>query len=209
EVPADPGPVVGTVRRLLDHLTYEPENAGLVRTLLGRAVVVRDLTAARALAETGFSGDIVTEAGDVLFADGTLAGGGADEVAEGILGARREIRELSGAVARLVGECTDRSLRRAQVACDLEQDRARVDALAEHGRRSELDWVEWEKDLERTAGEETTIRERLDALGAEAAGLAGVIADTEREEEAARAVVTQSTVERTDAEVGLDALQRP
>ncbi|HEY5997379.1 MAG TPA: hypothetical protein VIU29_10180, partial [Candidatus Deferrimicrobiaceae bacterium] len=92
----------GVVASMAD-VVRAPEQCGsLVRGLLDRTVIVRDLDSAFALWRGGESWtSYVTLEGDVLAADGTVVGGSIGSVETGVLARKREIRDLETEIESL------------------------------------------------------------------------------------------------------------
>ena len=183
ELPAEEQGVV----RLADALRYAPEDEALVRSVVGDALVVRDLACARRLQGCGVQAPLVTLEGVVLHSDGRIAGGQGDNLAAGMLDNKREMRELSEAVGRLDSAVTHHFELLQAARAELAQtgtalDRARHDA---HAR--ELALVTAEKDLQKAEGQLANIVERLVGLAREEAELERAIGEAKLEkEEAAR-----------------------
>ncbi len=153
--------------RVVDALRFLPEDEPFVRSLVGDAIAVNDLAAARSLRESGTRAVIVTLDGTVLHPDGRVEGGQGDEIAAGMLESKREARELAKAIERLDAEVTLCLNAMGLSRAELHQaggalDRARHDA---HAR--ELALVTAEKDLQKTDGQMEAVARRLVALVAE------------------------------------------
>jgi chromosome segregation protein len=78
--------------------------AALIPQLLGRTLIVRDLPAARLLAEKLSAFRFITTAGEILEKDGTLTVG-AYHASAGMVSRKSELRELRVRIADLEGEC--------------------------------------------------------------------------------------------------------
>jgi chromosome segregation protein len=198
------------VARLADALRFAPEDEALVRTLVGDAIVVRDLAGARRLRASGARAALVSLDGSVLHADGRVEGGQGDAVAAGMLDSKREARELVKELERLDAIVTTRlqelQASRAEIAqLGTALDRARHEA---HAR--DLALVTAEKDLQKSEGQLEGVVRRLDTVASEYAELTRALdeAGVEREEAArvlseARAVSEQNEAERQAAEATL------
>ncbi|MBV9946659.1 MAG: chromosome segregation protein SMC, partial [Myxococcales bacterium] len=112
-LPADEG-VVG---RLADALRFAAEDEALVRSLVGDAIVVRDLATGSGLRAAGVGAALVTVEGAVLHPDGRVSGGQGDALAAGMLDSKREARELAKEIERLDVAVTNRfeELQRSRV----------------------------------------------------------------------------------------------
>jgi chromosome segregation protein len=104
--------------------------AELPGRLLGRTLIVRDLSAARAVAALGAGYRCITLQGELLEADGTLTVG-THHAEAGILSRKSELRELREQVRALDARLAelDRDL------ADLRESVARLDSRAEHAQR--------------------------------------------------------------------------
>jgi chromosome segregation protein len=161
-VPLRPSHVAGPSRgvedpralgRLADRLQYAPEDAPLVRALIGDAWLVATASDALALVERSAGVTAVALDGTVVRPDGVISGGSGDDVASDMVEQKREMRALAAEVerldadqARLVGDHNQLRARMAELGTAL--DRARQDA-----HEGELAHVTAEKDLARTASE--------------------------------------------------------
>ncbi len=95
------------IRLAIDLVRFEPADAAIARYLLGRTIVVDDLTAARELLEAGPGGyRFVTRSGEVLEADGVVRMGPLT-AAMGLLSRRSEL-EVLGQQIRDVDERIER-----------------------------------------------------------------------------------------------------
>jgi len=91
------------IRRAIDLVRFEPGDALIARHLLGRTIVVDDLSAARGLLESGPKGyRFVTLAGEVLEADGVMRAGPLT-AAMGLLSRRSELEVLGQQIAEVDG----------------------------------------------------------------------------------------------------------
>jgi chromosome segregation protein len=105
-----------TIRLAIDLVRFEQADSAIALHVLGRTVVVDDLTVARDLHENGPRGwRYVTKIGQVLEADGTLRAGPLT-AAMGLISRRSEleaieqqIREVDGRIATLTTQLTDGS----------------------------------------------------------------------------------------------------
>jgi chromosome segregation protein len=179
----------GVVGRLVDALRFSPESEGLVRSLVGDAVVVRDLTTARRMRAGGVRSALVTTAGEVLHADGRIAGGQGDQVAAGMLDSKREARELAKDIERLDQVVTSRLETFQRSRGEIAQVTTALDRARNESHARELALVTAEKDLQKAEDRLQTTTSRLESLGREEAEIAQVVAEAEGErDEVARAL---------------------
>jgi chromosome segregation protein len=174
-----------------------PELADLPARLLARTLIVRDLTAARALAGTGFR--CVTLQGELLETDGTVTVG-THHAEAGILSRRSELRELREQAAALEVRLTeldrDLALMREQIAL--------LDGRAENGR-TEIDVLaEQAADLRSRIGQH---RQRREGLHEEVQLSRMEISELEREIAAKEHAWRQAREQAAEAEGRVQALQ--
>jgi chromosome segregation protein len=186
--PALPGAAEdGVVGRLADALRFSPEDEGLVRALVGDAVLVRDLSTARRLRHQGVRATLVAVDGAVLHADGRIAGGQGDAVAAGMLESKREARELSKEIERLDGVVTHRLEALQRSRAEIAQAGAALDRARHEAHARELAQVTAEKDLQKTDERLEGVLARLEALAIEDNELGRALEETRAEhDEAAR-----------------------
>ncbi len=152
-VPALPG-VIALAEQVVR--CDDPDLADLPARLLSGTLIVRDLTAARALATHLPGYRFVTQHGELLEADGTLTVG-THHAETGILSRKSELRELREQVAELDRRLTelDRDL------IDLREALALLDNRAENGQQ-EIDVLsEQVSDLRSRIGQHRQRREGL------------------------------------------------
>ncbi len=137
-----------------------------ILNLLADAVIVSDLDAALNIArELPGPFTVATLAGEVLSHRGTLVGG--TPAPQGLLGQRRELRELEEALA--ISEVGLAGLREALAIVNqdvLAAERA-VEAAALAERQAELDLLAIEKDLAAKRAEEVRLSQQLELFGIE------------------------------------------
>jgi chromosome segregation protein len=122
----------------------DPRFADLPARLLGRTLVVRDLTAARAVASLGAGWRCITLAGELLEADGTLTVG-THHAEAGILSRKSELRELRAQAARLDARLEElerdlADLRDQMVLRDGRLRQGRADLEAAEAEAGDLRW---------------------------------------------------------------------
>jgi chromosome segregation protein len=142
-VPTHPG-VVALASQLVR--CDDPQMADLPARLLGRTLIVRDLTVARAIAALGVNCRCVTLQGELLEADGTLTVG-THHAETGILSRKSELRELREQAA-----ATDRRI------ADIEQD---LVALRERIGQSDGRVEAQQREIDVLAEQEADLRSRI------------------------------------------------
>lgn len=162
-------------------LVRHPEGARpWVTHLLADAVLVSDLDAALAVArELPGPFTLATLAGEVLTHRGTLTGG--TPAPQGLLGQRRELRELEEALA--ISEVGLSGLREALaiVADDVAAAERAVESAALAERQAELDLLAIEKDLAARRAEELRLSQQLELFGLELQTVEADLARIERD----------------------------
>ncbi|HEX8790927.1 MAG TPA: chromosome segregation protein SMC [Polyangiaceae bacterium] len=212
-VPLRPAFVAGLARngnRLADALRFDAGDEALVRSLVGDAIVADDLAQARGMRDAGARATIVTRDGTVLHGDGRVSGGQGDDLAAGMIEAKREARELAEAIARLdhAVACRLEALQKSRI--EIAQTGAALDKARQEAHSSELALVKTEKDLQTTQSQLASLAQRLEALANEETELARAIdeagherAEAERVLSEARARVESAEEELADAEAAL------
>jgi chromosome segregation protein len=151
---------------LADCIGFAAEDAPAVRALFGSVLLATSREDADALVRSRPGHDIVTLDGLVFHADGRRSGGSGDPAATGLVGQRREIRELEARVAtgeRVLGGMKETVALLRDRHADLRDglDRARADAHA-----AEIALLGGQRDAER-------LEQQLASLAASRVGLAG------------------------------------
>jgi chromosome segregation protein len=172
------------VGRLIDLVRYAPEDEALVRSVVGDAVVVRDVAGAWRLRRSGVRAVLVTERGCVLHPDGHVEGGQGDELAAGMLESKREARELQREIEQLDAIASSQLETLQSSRRDIAQTTAALDRARQEAHARELSLVTTEKDLQKADAQLESVLRRLQALAGEDGELARVIdeAAAERDE---------------------------
>ncbi len=186
------------------HIEGEFETA--VRTAIGEAVIVEDFDTARGLAATQ-SLPVATIAGDVLRGAHLVAGGGKVE-ARGILGTKREIKELRERLAeegvaleRLANETAEfeRTIAHASAA---------IAALSSELHRQEKGIVAVEGQLQRSTEDASRLAQRASVVAVEMSRARDEIAALDARQAEARESITRLSEEKRAAETVLSDAQR-
>jgi chromosome segregation protein len=172
-------PYPGTVRWVAGEVTASAPP--LVPYLLGRVGVVDDLDRAEALwRRNGVVATYVTPAGEVLSPTGRLRGGGdAAQREHGLLGRKRELRELEDEIARLETALEQAQGRVARLEADAAALRARLPLVQQAIAASEAARVASEKDLEQWLREQERVHRHREVVGLESRQVAAEAAETE------------------------------
>ena len=178
-----------------------------VTPLLADAVLVTDLDAALALArELPGPFTLATLAGEVLTDRGTLTGG--TPAPQGLLGQRRELRELEEALA--ISEVGLSGLREALaiVAEDVAGSERAVESAALEERQAELDLLAIEKDLAARRAEEVRLSQQLELFGLELQTVEADLARIERDTAALRAALAEGEAGVADLHADMAGRER-
>jgi len=161
-----------------------------VAHLLADAVIVSDLDTALAIArELPGPFTLATLAGEVLTHRGTLTGG--TPAPQGLLGQRRELKELEEALA--ISEVGLSGLREALaiVSEDVASAERAVESAAMAERQADLDLLAIEKDLAARRAEELRLSQQLELFGIELQTVEADLARIEREIGVLRGTLTE------------------
>lgn len=190
-----------------DLVEYDEHYAPVVRQLLGRVLIVRDLATARAeLRRLSGGWTIVTLAGEQVSSGGAVTGGAATKES-GALRRERELRELPGQVAAARAELEANEARRAELEArgqQLAQTMRELEAKAREAgrqiesRRAGLDGAN--RRVAQAEQERAWAEQRRERLAQELAGL-----DTQEAE--LRARQEQATQAAAVAETHLNELR--
>lgn len=185
-----------------DLVRFDPQYRGIILSLLGKVVIVRDLDAGIKMARKfGYSFRIVTLEGDVLSTTGSMSGGSSENKGPGILSRNREIIELKDEIKMLAAEeiKLEKEIEDAieEINSILQQiskeeaeirnnelakirDESHLAQVEEHIRKSDakIDMLNQEKN--QLSGQEVKARSELEKLNCELNGLEQDIADTKK-----------------------------
>ena len=195
--------VDGLVARLVDRLRYAPEDAALVHSLVGDAIVAKDLVAAYAIRAEVPQATVVTLDGTVLRADGRVSGGTGEEVAAGMLSSNREMRELSEDVQRLDALVTERLARHQSLRQALGETQGALDRARQQAHKDELSLVTAEKDLRASQQQLESTRKRLETLCSEMADLSEQLLEAGSERDGAQRVLDEARAVLDERQAGL------
>jgi chromosome segregation protein len=196
-------------RLFLDLVTHVAEDADLARAFVGHALFVEDEATARALRSAGESRTIVTRGGFVFDADGTIRGGRGEELAAGLLDARRERKELEHLVPELEERARRAEEQKVNAKAALADANASLDAARGAVHEAEIELLTASKDAKQAESLGLHARTRLECLASDEDELRERLADVEDERADLRASVDRDEDARNarDREVR-DAEQR-
>ncbi len=192
------------VGRLVDALRFAEEDEGLVRALVGDAIVVRDLAGARRLREAGTRTVLVTLEGAVAHVDGRIDGGQGDQLAAGMLQGKREARELVKELERLDAVVTGHHQDLRASRAEITRTGAALDQARHEAHTRELALVTAEKDLQKAEAQLEGIVRRLQTVATDDAELERALGDARSERDDAACALSEA---RSGAEVTADDLE--
>jgi chromosome segregation protein len=178
-----------------------------VAHLLADAVIVGTLDAALAVArELPGPFTLATLAGEVLTHRGTLTGG--TPAPQGLLGQRRELRELEEALA--ISEVGLSGLREALaiVSEDVAGAERAVESAGMAERQADLDLLAIEKDLAARRADELRLSQQLELFGIELQTVEADLARIEREMGALRATLSEGEAAVAELHAGIAGRER-
>ncbi len=185
----------GQIEGMVLDLLRVPEGSDpWVLNLLADAVIVNDLNAAQAVArELPGPFTLATLAGEIVTHRGTTVGG--TPAPQGLLGQRREVRELEEALA--TSELGLAGLREALgiVGEDVAAAERIVEVAGAAERQAELDLLAIEKDLAAKRAEEARLSQQLELFGIELQAVEADLGRIAGEVDSLRAAVTLGEVE--------------
>jgi chromosome segregation protein len=173
----------------------------LGQALLGDYVVVDNLERAIALHREGVRQPLVTLDGDIVDVAGVLAGGSREAQGAGVLGQKREIRELEEIVGALEHDLAEATARLVTGKTELTQVHKAIEGLRGQAHEGDLAIMGHEKDAARTRHELERTRERLGQLGAEQRELEERLRAVEADE-------AELSARHADAEGRIDRFER-
>lgn len=180
ELPQD-GAIVG---RLVDLLTFDEVDRFLVEHLLGNVVVVDTLDSAMRLHRShapnlGF----VTQAGEFLSPEGVLTGGSEEQRGTHLLEFKREIRQLSDAVAAQSVELAQVEAEHNALRTEIAAQEAADEAARAQAHEAELATVEAQTALRHMEDVYASKERRLEALLAEEAQVTLTLEELDQQED--------------------------
>jgi chromosome segregation protein len=191
----------------LDLIRFPEGTAAWVTDLLADALIVSDLDAALGIArELPGPFTLATLAGEVLTHRGTLIGG--TPAPQGLLGQRRELRELEEVLA--ISEVGLSGLREALavVSEDVAAAERAVETAAMAERQADLDLLAIEKDLAARRAEELRLSQQLELFGIELQTVEADLARIEREMGSLRATLNEGEARVAEVHADIAARER-
>lgn len=199
----------GVIGAALDIVQVKDDYRTVAQYLLGDVVLVETMdTALHLWQKNGFHKTLVTLSGEILDPWGAVTGGAVETGGAGMLGKRREIKDLEQEVTALSSQAAalESELRETEASIELE---TRAEAgLSQDIHKAELDLVNREKDRASLADELGRTEGRLQAVAAELAERAARRDDLSAE--MARAVAALRSIEdgHSSAQASIESLLR-
>jgi len=219
---ADPPEHPGILCKAMDAVRHDPKFEGPLRHLLGDVLVVRNIRAARELAEAnGRDARYATLDGQLLNPRGVSVGGAA-RGASGVISRRSELRALDDAKAQLEGEAAELDKRRRENAGRSEETKRRIDQLAARLAESQTELAEtqaqaveldaaakrFETELEAGRSEVAEIESHSRALAEREAAVRDEARRIEQAEKELRAALAQRERRLGESEATRDQMRR-
>jgi chromosome segregation protein len=206
--PPLPAEVPGMLTRASEEVRAEPEFRPLVEFLLGATLIVEDFEAANRVREAARGWTVVTLAGEVLSADGTVTGGVLEGPGSGALQKKRQIAELAETVRQTEERYQEMLTRHYALQKQILQTEEVLKGLQKHHHEEELLRSALEKDLHQASEQLARFRERIGQLAREAESLSEALARLDRDEESARGEAAHAQAERAAHEERAQQLQQ-
>jgi chromosome segregation protein len=187
ELPSDDG----VVARLIDELRFVPEDEALVRSLVGDALVMKDVEAAERV-RSSWASTLVTLDGTVLRVDGSVSGGTGEEIAAGMLESKLEARELATEVSRLDTKVTELYARHGELKTAIQAAQALLESARQKAHAGELAQVTCERDLRAAQQQLDNLKRREQTVATERSDVHEAIAASDLEHDAARQVLEET-----------------
>jgi chromosome segregation protein len=197
----------GILGRLADLITHAPEDAGLVRNLVGGTLVVETIDRALELAGEHPNDAIVSLDGNVLHPDGRITGGAGDAAAAGILDSQREMRELADIVAELTTRVESLTEAHEALKARTQEVGAALDKARQDAHQHEIAHVAAEKDLRRAEDQFTNAIRRIESIAGDVQDIEDKLADAADEESDARAALESGEAELNEAKEALEGAE--
>ena len=191
-----PAGMPGLVARAADEVRTEAIFRPVVELLLGGVAIAEDLDAALRIRDSAPGWTVVTLAGEVLDADGTLTGGVLEGPGSGALQKKREIAEASEGVSATEARYNELLTRHYALQKQILHTEEVLKGLQKHHHEEELVRSALEKDLHQASEQLARFRERIHQLALEAQGLEEALLRVDRDEEAARGEAAHAQAER-------------
>ncbi|MDD2897267.1 MAG: chromosome segregation protein SMC [Desulfuromonadaceae bacterium] len=171
ELPTEIPPVVAGAIPLLEQVQIEGRFSGLIRNLLTAVMLVDDIETALRLARLYPALIFVTRSGDMVSQGGIVSGGSGEQVGNGLIHKKREIRELELAVSRLEEETKQLGIQRDDLRRQSQETAEGLKSGSVQLHQAELKLTGLLKDRQQAHDESARIVERLEVQELEAENL--------------------------------------
>jgi len=197
----------GVVGRLLDQLSFHPDDAGLVQALVGDAVLVETPELALGYVQRNGQTAVALD-GTVVRPDGVISGGNGDDVAAAMVEQKREMHQLAVEMTQLSADYEGKQERLNQIRSRLSELETSIERARQLAHEGALAHVSAQKDLTQTAAaierviaRQATIARELAELDATTQSAAITEAECERELEEVRVHSEQLQLMAQEADV--------
>jgi len=157
----------GILGPLVERLGYAPSDAGLVRALVGDALLAETAAQAASYAQAHPGVTVVSLDGTVARPDGVISGGSGDDVAAGMVEQKREIQTLKAEIAILSADFDEKSETFSKLRARLTELETQLEQARQKAHQGELAHVAAEKDLLRTRSDIERVERRQEVIGVE------------------------------------------
>jgi chromosome segregation protein len=171
----------GIVGFLADALRFTPEDEALVRSIVGDAVVVRDVDTASRLRAEGMSVPLVTLDGMVHYPDGRVSGGSGEDLAAHLLETKREARELGIEVTEREAIVSGLVQEHQELRAAIAKQQASLEAARRRAHEGELALTRAERDLTAARGQIEQLARRARAVESELEELGAALVEADHE----------------------------
>lgn len=194
ELPSVEGP--GVLGLLADKLSYRPSDAGLVRALVGSAVLVESPELALSYVKLHSGATAVALDGTVVRPDGVISGGNGDDVAAAMVEQKREMHQLATDITQMTADYEAKNDTLNQIRSRLSELETSIERARQQAHEGALAHVSIQKDLSQTLAAIERVKARQGTIGKELEDL----------EAAARsAMLTEAECERELEEVRMNS----
>ncbi len=188
----------GFVAGCLDVVRFDPAYERLARFLLGDAAIVRDLSSALEIWQSGGgAGTLVTLDGEVLDPHGVVTGGPLEGEGHGALQRRREVQELIDTVRSFEADFSMAQERHRALQSRLLQLEAALKTIDRDNREKDLALLTQEKDLARLGEELERVTGRVGQLEVERGSMEDALSGLSREEESHQVEAAAAEADRS------------
>src|SRR5512137_2469923 len=188
----------GFVAGCLDVVRFDPAYERLARFLLGDAAIVRDLSSALEIWQSGGgAGTLVTLDGEVLDPHGVVTGGPLEGEGHGALQRRREVQELTDTVRSFEADFSLAQERHRALQSRLLQLEAALKTIDRDNREKDLELLTQEKDLARLGEELERVSGRVAQLEVERGSMEDALSGLSREEESHQVEAAAAEADRS------------